>query len=110
MSESTLAHPSIDALIRQAPPVSVPECRAAIDEVDAVLAALLEYRAALTSQVQRLKPVSGQAGRDPRREAEIVERMAAQAPRLGSERLRRIMLAVIEESLDLAEEGVPAGG
>nr|WP_238345045.1 chorismate mutase [Actinopolymorpha cephalotaxi] len=86
-------------------PASLPEARAAIDEVDTALAALLEYRAGLTEQVQQLKPVGGRAGRDPDREAEIVAGMARQAPRLGRERLRRIMTAVIEESLDLAERG-----
>jgi chorismate mutase len=43
------------------------------------------------------------AGRDPDREAEIAARMARRAPRLGRERIRRIMHAVITESLDAAE-------
>lgn len=77
--------------------------RGRIDEVDAEIARLLDRRAALTAHVQRLKPVSGHAGRDPEREAEIAERMAAWAPRLGGERMRRIMHVVITESLDAAE-------
>ncbi|MET9020219.1 chorismate mutase [Actinopolymorpha sp. NPDC004070] len=95
----------VAALTARPLPASLPEARAAIDEVDAALAALLEYRAGLTAQVQHLKPVGGRAGRDPDRETEIVAGMARRAPRLGAKRLRRIMTAVIEESLDLAERG-----
>jgi chorismate mutase len=101
-------HPSIGALISREVPASLAECRQLIDEVDALLAVLLEYRATISARVQQLKPVGGRAGRDPRREAEIVDRMARWAPRLGPRRLRRIMTAVIEESLDLAEEAPAA--
>nr|WP_238362935.1 chorismate mutase [Actinopolymorpha pittospori] len=90
-------------MIARPHPATVSGCRAAIDEIDAVLAALLEYRAGLTERVQQLKPVGGHAGRDAGREAEIVAGMARRAPRLGPERLTRIMTTVIEESLDLAE-------
>ncbi|GAA1895035.1 chorismate mutase [Actinomadura bangladeshensis] len=79
------------------------EARAAIDELDAALAVLLEHRAAVAAAVQRLKPVGGFAGRDPRREREIVEAMAAHAPSLGPDRLARVMNAVIEAGLDAAE-------
>ncbi|QNN53077.1 GNAT family N-acetyltransferase [Nocardioides mesophilus] len=77
--------------------------RRRIDEVDDRLAALLDERAALTAAAQRLKPVSGHAGRDRRREAEIVARMSRVAERLGPDRLARIMDAVITESLDAAD-------
>ena len=53
---------------------------------------------------QRLKEVPGHAGRDPRREDEIVARMARRAPTLGEPRIRRIMQQVISESLDAVEE------
>lgn len=82
------------------------EARAAIDAVDAELAVLLERRAELVGVVQRLKPVGGRAGRDPERERQIVEAMLPHAPRMGSARLARVMNAVIEEGLDLAEESV----
>ncbi|HEU4514446.1 MAG TPA: GNAT family N-acetyltransferase [Nocardioidaceae bacterium] len=78
--------------------------RRRIDAVDDELADLLDRRAALTAHVQRLKEVPGQAGRDPDREAEIATRMARRAPRLGRERVQRIMHAVITESLDAAEK------
>jgi chorismate mutase len=81
--------------------------RARIDEVDDRLAAVLAERAALTTQVQRVKAVPGHAGRDAAREAEIAGRMAARAPRLGADRLRRIMDVVIRESLDAAAEEAP---
>jgi chorismate mutase len=40
--------------------------------------------------------------RDPRREAEIVERVAAVVPDLGAERVARIVDVIITESLDAA--------
>lgn len=76
------------------------QVRAAIDEVDAQLAALLERRAALAATVQRIKPVGGHPGRDAAREAAIVEAMAPLAPSLTREHLARIMNAVIEAGLD----------
>jgi chorismate mutase len=92
------------ALLRPESPATLPECRAAIDRVDAALATLLERRAALAGIVQRLKPVGGFAGRDMARERALVARMALRAPSLGEERLAPIMNAVIEAGLHLAEE------
>jgi len=77
--------------------------RGLVDEVDTELAALLERRAALTRAIQGYKPVSGHAGRDAARERQIAERMSEQAPRLGADRLQRIIHAVITESLDTAD-------
>lgn len=91
-------------LPRAAEMTSVEQARAAIDEVDAALAVLLARRTELAGVVQRLKPVGGRAGRDPRRERQIVEAMARRAPALGIERLTRIMNAVIEAGLEAAEE------
>jgi chorismate mutase len=85
-------------------PATIGDARAAIDRIDAALATLLERRAELASVVQRLKPVGGFAGRDPGREREIVEVMATRAPRLGADRLGRIMTAVIEAGLEASEE------
>lgn len=78
--------------------------RAAINHIDAELAVLLERRAALAGVIQHLKPIGGFAGRDADRERQVVEAMALRAPRLGAERLARIMNAVIEAGLELAEE------
>lgn len=74
--------------------------RAEIDAADAELAALLSRRAALTATVQSFKPVPGRAGRDRRREREIVDRMAALAPDLDQDRLARTMHEVIEAGLE----------
>jgi chorismate mutase len=82
--------------------------RRQVDAVDDELAGLLARRAALTAAIQPLKPVAGHAGRDTDREAEIAARMAARAPALGAERLRRIMHEVISTSLDVAEPAEPA--
>ncbi|RFU36891.1 chorismate mutase [Actinomadura logoneensis] len=78
--------------------------RTAIDTIDAALADLLARRAAMAGVVQRLKPVGGFAGRNPERERRIVAAMAERAPALGAERLARIMNAVIEAGLEVAEE------
>jgi chorismate mutase len=71
--------------------------RSLIDDVDHQLGDLLARRAALTRAVQAHKP---DATRDPAREAEIAAAMARRAPALGEDRLRRIMHAIITESLD----------
>ncbi|MFC7107427.1 chorismate mutase [Nonomuraea rubra] len=94
----------VGALLRDETPATLPECRQAIDRVDAALATLLERRAELAGIVQRLKPVGGFAGRDLGRERDVVARMAVRAPALGESRLSAIMNAVIEAGLHLAEE------
>ena len=68
-----------------------------IDEVDDQIADLLSRRVALTRAVQ---PHKTSDDRDAHREREIAERMAANAPELGAERIARIMGVVITESLD----------
>ena len=94
----------VGPLVRPESPATLPECRQAIDRVDAALATLLERRAALAGVVQTLKPVGGFAGRDMGRERALVARMAKRAPALGEARLAPIMNAVIEAGLNLAEE------
>ncbi len=79
--------------------------RGRIDEVDDELAVLLARRAALTAAVQDHKEVGGHAGRDPEREAEIVERMAAHVPSLDRDVLAAVMHTVIAESLAAWERG-----
>ncbi|MEU7854814.1 chorismate mutase [Nonomuraea sp. NPDC049141] len=96
-------------MVRPETPATLPECRQAIDRVDAALATLLERRAALAGIVQTLKPVGGFAGRDMGREQALVARMANRAPELGEARLAPIMNAVIEAGLSLAEERSAAG-
>lgn len=78
--------------------------RSRIDDVDDELAVLLARRVALTGAVQDLKEVGGHAGRDPQREAEIVERMAHHVPSLGRDRIATVMHTVIAESLAAWEE------
>lgn len=94
---------TLTPVVRQVNPHSLPGCREAIDRVDAALAALLEYRVALVGEVQRHKPVSGHAGRDRAREAEIVRAMAGRTPSLDRGALERIMDAVITAGLDATE-------
>jgi len=103
MDATTLLTP----VVRPVNPASLGGCREAIDRVDATLATLLEYRATLAGEVQKHKPVGGHAGRDPRREREIVRQMSVRAPRLGTERLSAIMSVVIGTGLDLSEAAAP---
>jgi chorismate mutase/GNAT superfamily N-acetyltransferase len=77
--------------------------RGQVDAVDDELALLLARRAALTAAVQQFKTVPGHAGRDPEREAEIVDRMARRAPGMPRDAWHRIVHEVITVSLDLAE-------
>lgn len=84
-------------------PDSLLGLRGRIDDLDDRLAGTLEERAEVTARIQQVKAVPGHAGRDVAREREIVQRMARAAPSLGEDRLRRIMHAVITESLDAAE-------
>jgi chorismate mutase len=91
-------------LLDEDAPATVADARAAIDRIDTALATLFERRAELAGVVQRLKPVGGFAGRDMNRERQIVETMAARAPRLGADRIARIMTAVIEAGLHASEE------
>lgn len=79
--------------------------RREIDRVDDELALLLARRFALTTAVQGFKHQPGREGRDPVREREIAERMAAHAPGLGAEAIGRIMDVVIGESLEAYESG-----
>jgi chorismate mutase len=95
-------------LVREEDTATLQSARAAVDRVDAALATLLERRAALAGIIQGLKPVSGFAGRDPERERQVVAAMATRAPRLGHDRLARIMTAVIESGLELAEFDRPS--
>lgn len=80
--------------------------RTLIDEVDEQLGDLLARRVALTGAVQDHKAAAGiPPSRDTDREAQVVQALAARAPVLGVERLRRIVHAIITESLDAAETG-----
>lgn len=72
-----------------------------IDDVDEQLGDLLARRAALTRAVQDHKH---DATRDPGRERAIAEAMAQRAPALGTDRLRRILDAIITESLGAASD------
>lgn len=85
--------------------------RSTIDEVDAELAVLLARRFALAGAVQDLKAATigagGEAARDARREAEIVDRMATLAPSLDRTHLERVMRVVLEEGLTAWERTHP---
>ena len=77
--------------------------RSQVDDADDELALVLARRAALTARIQDHKEVRGHEGRDPVREAEIVQRLATKAPALGVEGWARVLEAVIAASLDAAE-------
>jgi GNAT superfamily N-acetyltransferase/chorismate mutase len=76
--------------------------RGLVDEADLVLGDVLARRTALTRAIRSVKPT---AERDPRREAEVVRRVAAVAPELGEQRVARIVDVIIAESLDASGGG-----
>jgi chorismate mutase/GNAT superfamily N-acetyltransferase len=71
-----------------------------IDDVDDHLGELLARRVALSRAVQQLKP---RPDRDPHREREVVRRLARRVPELGEDAVVRIVHAVIEGSLGVAD-------
>ena len=85
-------------------------CRSAIDAVDDVLIQLLEQRAAVVEVVQRGKTAAGLPRRDRRREREIVARLHALAPRLGEQRVQRLVEVIINECVDAAREAAEREG
>jgi len=88
------------AAVRPAAIGSLAEGRAAIDTVDAAIAQLLDRRAALVAATQQHK--ASPWSRDDEREAGIVRRVAARAPRLGEEGAQSVMRAIIESCLAAA--------
>ncbi len=91
---------SLCAMTRPAVAGSVAECRAMIDTIDDAVFRMLEYRAAMVGAVQQQKSAARLPERDLDREQEIVERLSRQAPRLGEQRVDRLVHAIIEECLD----------
>jgi chorismate mutase len=88
------------AMTRPAVGDSVAGCRATIDTIDDAVFRMLEYRAALVDAVQQRKVDAQIPERDVARENEIVERLSRQAPRLGEQRVDRLVHAIIDECLD----------
>lgn len=71
-----------------------------IDTIDDAVFRLLEYRAATVEAVQQRKLAALLPERDAVREHEIVERLSQRAPRLGEQRVDRLVHAIIDECLD----------
>src|SRR5580700_4272405 len=88
------------AMTRPAVADSVEGCRDVIDTIDDAVFRLLEYRAATVEAIQQRKLAAMLPERDVVREHEIVERLARRAPRLGEQRVDRLVHAIIEECLD----------
>jgi 3-deoxy-7-phosphoheptulonate synthase len=88
------------AMTRPAVADSVAGCRSMIDTIDDAVFQMLEYRAAMVDAVQQRKSDARLPGRDFGREREIVARLARHAPRLGDERVERLVHAIIDECLD----------
>ena len=88
------------AMTRPAVADSVSGCRAVIDTIDDTVFRMLEYRAAVVEAVQQHKLAACLPERDVDREHEIVERLSRNAPRLGDDRVDRLVHAIIDECLD----------
>jgi 3-deoxy-7-phosphoheptulonate synthase len=96
----------LSAATRSASLGSLGDCREAIDSVDAAIARLLDRRAALVAATQEHKP--SPHVRDGEREARIVRRVAARAPRIGAYGAEAVMQAIIETCLAASREQQPA--
>jgi 3-deoxy-7-phosphoheptulonate synthase len=88
------------AMSRPAEMDSLTGCRAAIDTIDDAVFQMLEYRAAIVEAVQQHKVSAAIPERDLEREQEIVDRLSQRAPRLGGQRVDRLVRAIIDECLD----------
>jgi 3-deoxy-7-phosphoheptulonate synthase len=88
------------AMTRPAIAGSVTGCREVIDTIDEVVFQMLEYRAAMVEAVQVQKQDDMLPERDLDREHEIVDRVARRSPRLGRQRVDRLVHAIINECLD----------
>ena len=71
-----------------------------IDTIDDAVFQMLEYRAAMVEAVQQHKLAASMPERDLDREHAIVERLSRHAPRLGEQRVDRLVRAIIDECLD----------
>jgi 3-deoxy-7-phosphoheptulonate synthase len=98
------------AMTRPAVMETVSGCRAVIDTIDDAVFQMLEYRAAVVEAVQQHKSSASIPMRDVDREQAIVDRLSTRSPRLGGERVDRLVRAIIDECLDAAtdEIAVPA--
>ena len=79
---------------------SISGCRAVIDTIDDAVFQMLEYRAAVVEAVQQHK--LGRVPAGARRGPRARDRRTAfpQAPRLGDDRVDRLVHAIIDECLD----------
>ncbi len=91
---------SLCAMTRPAVANSVAGCRTMIDTIDDAVFRMLEYRAAIVEAVQHHKSADLLPERDLVRENAIVERVSRHAPRLGEQRVDRLVHAIIDECLD----------
>jgi 3-deoxy-7-phosphoheptulonate synthase len=96
---------SLVASVRPSSVATVDDCRSAIDRVDSALGALLERRATLVAGIERLKTQHGIPIRDLQREAEVVARVAREAPQLGRAGATAVMQAVIDACIATAAAG-----
>ncbi|MCB9887155.1 MAG: chorismate mutase [Planctomycetes bacterium] len=79
--------------------------RAAVDDCNGRLVALLQERAGLAAAIGRWKAAHGQAALDPAREAQMLEAIAAAAGDgpLDGPALQRVLTAVLAETRRLVE-------
>ncbi len=102
LAEVVRATQLLVASARPSPAETIGQCRDAIDGVDSALARLLERRATLVAQVERIKIETGVQIRDYGREAEVTERVALLAPQLGRAGATAVMSAVIDACIATA--------
>jgi chorismate mutase len=77
-----------------------------IDTIDDAVFQMLEYRAAMVEAVQQRKSSASKPVRDVEREQAIVDRLSTRSPRLGGQRVDRLVRAIIDECLDAVGDEV----
>lgn len=88
------------------------DLRAALDEMDDRLVVLLKERGDVIRQVIERKTAAGLGPVDPRREEEMLARVASRAESVGLDPrvARRILRAVIDAFTELEAEALRQGG
>lgn len=80
-----------------------------IDQIDAEIAQLIEYRTAVSRKIGAIKAKSGKALEDEKREREIITRAAARGRNLPADSMARIFQGILDESRRVQQNSIEKG-